>query len=77
MLIITDDVIYKYSTRGDQKVLQLPTLVNKTVKINGSVRISKYWLVINFSKNDDSFSVYDVIVTSLYVLLLSMEILNL
>jgi len=62
-MIITDDVIYKYSTRGDQKVLQLPTLVNKTVKINGSV--SKYWLVINFSKNDDSFSVYDVIVTSL------------
>jgi len=29
-------------TRGDQKLLQLPTLVKKVVKINGSVRTSKY-----------------------------------
>ena len=29
-------------TRGDQKVLQLPTLVNKMLKINCWVRISKY-----------------------------------
>jgi len=35
------------STREDQKVLQLPTLVNKMVKINGWVRISKYELVIS------------------------------
>ena len=33
---------YTVSTRGDQKVLQLPTLVNKMVKINGWVTISKY-----------------------------------
>ena len=52
-------------TKGNQKVLQLSTLVNKMVKVNGWLRISKYEIVINFSKNDDNFSVYDVIVTSL------------
>ena len=40
-------------------------LVNKMAKINGWVRISKYSLVINFSKNVYSFSVYDVIVSKL------------
>ena len=34
-------------------------------------------LVINFWKNDDSFSVYDVIMTSLWAFLLNVEILNL
>ena len=52
-------------TKGNQKVLQLSTLVNKMVKVNGWLRISKYEIVINFKKNDDNFSVYDVIVSSL------------
>jgi len=43
----------KHYMRGDQKVLQQPTLINKIVKIT------------NFWKNDDSFSVYHIIVTSL------------
>jgi len=51
--------------KGDQKVLQFHTLINKMVKINYWVTITKYYLVINFWKNDNSFSVYDVIVTSL------------
>ena len=46
-------------------LMALFTLINKMVKINCRVRIMKYWLVIDFWKNDDSFSVYDVIVTSL------------
>ena len=58
------DILNGITTRGDQKVLQLPTLVNKMAKINGWMRISEY-LVINFKKNDDSFFVYDVIMTSL------------
>ena len=50
---------YRTSLRGANKVLQLPTLIKKMVKINCWVMMSMYQLVINFRKmmkNDVPFT---------------------
>ena len=55
------------SARGDQKVLQFPTLTNKLVKMSCWLRIVKCYIVITFWKNDASISLWhhrDVIVST-------------